>query len=45
MYGDHVHDAVLRSGARESGCTVHLVDDRYDTGPILLQARVHGRPR
>lgn len=39
MYGDRVHEAVLRSGARESGCTVHLVDDRYDTGPILLQRR------
>lgn len=37
MYGDRVHQAVLRSGATESGCTVHLVNDEYDRGPILLQ--------
>jgi formyltetrahydrofolate-dependent phosphoribosylglycinamide formyltransferase len=40
FYGDRVHAAVLASGARESGCTVHLVDDQYDHGPILLQRRV-----
>jgi formyltetrahydrofolate-dependent phosphoribosylglycinamide formyltransferase len=40
MYGHHVHEAVLASGARESGATVHLVDDVYDRGPILAQARV-----
>ena len=40
MYGRHVHEAVLRSGARESGATVHLVDEVYDRGPILAQARV-----
>jgi phosphoribosylglycinamide formyltransferase-1 len=40
MYGHHVHEAVLASGAKESGCTVHLVDDTYDTGPILLQRSV-----
>jgi formyltetrahydrofolate-dependent phosphoribosylglycinamide formyltransferase len=39
MYGDRVHEAVLRSGAKESGCTVHLVDDEYDHGPIILQKR------
>lgn len=39
MYGDRVHRAVLGSGASESGCTVHLCDDRYDTGPIVLQRR------
>jgi phosphoribosylglycinamide formyltransferase-1 len=37
MYGDRVHEAVIRSGATESGCTVHLVNDQYDRGPILLQ--------
>jgi phosphoribosylglycinamide formyltransferase-1 len=37
MFGDRVHEAVLRSGATESGCTVHLVDDVYDHGRILLQ--------
>lgn len=39
MYGRHVHEAVIRSGARESGCTVHVVDEQYDRGPILLQKR------
>lgn len=39
MYGDHVHEAVIASGARESGCTVHLCDGAYDRGPILLQMR------
>lgn len=37
MYGLRVHEAVLRAGDRRSGCTVHLVDDRYDEGPIVLQ--------
>lgn len=37
MYGDRVHAAVLASGARISGCTVHLVDDQFDHGPIVLQ--------
>lgn len=40
MYGEHVHRAVLASGRRETGCTVHLVDDTYDRGEIVLQRRV-----
>lgn len=40
FYGDRVHEAVLASGDRESGCTVHWVDDRYDHGKIILQKRV-----
>lgn len=40
MYGDRVHAAVLAAGEVESGCTVHLCDDEYDRGRILLQARV-----
>lgn len=40
MFGRHVHAAVLASGARESGCTVHWVDHEYDHGPILAQQRV-----
>jgi phosphoribosylglycinamide formyltransferase 1 len=39
MHGRHVHGAVLAAGERESGCTVHLVDAAYDTGPIVLQER------
>ena len=37
MYGHHVHDAVIASGAKYSGCTVHFVDEGCDTGPIILQ--------
>lgn len=44
MYGDRVHEAVLRSGAPESGCTVHLCDAQYDRGPIILQKRCPVRP-
>ncbi len=40
MYGDAVHEAVLAAKASESGCTVHLCDNEYDRGRILLQARV-----
>ena len=39
MYGARVHEAVLASGDRESGCTVHLVTERYDEGQVVLQAR------
>lgn len=37
MYGHRVHEAVIAAGVRYSGATVHLVDDDYDTGPIVLQ--------
>ncbi len=40
MYGRRVHEAVLASGATESGATVHLVDEVYDRGAVLAQARV-----
>ena len=40
MYGARVHAAVLASGTAESGATVHLVDEEYDRGEILGQARV-----
>jgi phosphoribosylglycinamide formyltransferase 1 len=40
MYGRHVHEAVLKSGVKFSGCTVHFVDEGTDTGPIVLQAVV-----
>ncbi len=40
MYGRRVHEAVLASGATVSGATVHLVDEEYDRGEILAQARV-----
>jgi folate-dependent phosphoribosylglycinamide formyltransferase PurN len=34
-----VHESVLASGDRESGCTVHWVDERYDHGDTILQRR------
>lgn len=37
MYGRKVHEAVLAHGCKLSGCTVHFVDNTYDTGPIILQ--------
>ncbi|MEN8149641.1 MAG: phosphoribosylglycinamide formyltransferase [Planctomycetota bacterium] len=40
FYGHRVHDAVVESGVKFSGCTVHFADDRYDTGPIILQRTV-----
>jgi phosphoribosylglycinamide formyltransferase-1 len=40
MYGNHVHEAVLAAGERETGVTIHLVDEAYDQGAIIAQARV-----
>ena len=40
FHGMHVHQAVLARGCTVSGCTVHLVDDEYDHGRILLQETV-----
>ena len=45
MYGRRVHEAVLAAGARVSGATVHLVDNTYDTGPIVLQRCVAIEPQ
>ena len=36
-YGHHVHEAVIESGVKVSGCTVHFVDNEYDCGPIIIQ--------
>jgi len=40
FYGNRVHRAVLESGVKLSGCTVHFADACYDHGPIVLQAAV-----
>lgn len=40
MYGRHVHEAVLAAGRKASGATVHFVDDEYDRGASIAQARV-----
>jgi len=40
MYGPRVHEAVLASGAEESGATVHFVDEAFDRGAIIAQEKV-----
>ena len=40
MYGHHVHDAVIASGVKISGATVHIVNEEFDRGPIVLQRTV-----
>ncbi len=40
MYGERVHKAVLEAKEKESGCTVHVVDEHYDNGKILNQIKV-----
>ena len=44
MYGRRVHEAVIAAGDKESGATVHLVDDQYDHGPVVAQSRVSVLP-
>ncbi len=44
MYGHHVHDAVIASGARISGATVHFVDEQFDRGAIIAQWPVPVHP-
>ncbi|TDH24104.1 phosphoribosylglycinamide formyltransferase [Segetibacter sp. 3557_3] len=39
MYGEHVHTSVLAAGDKESGITIHYVDEHYDSGDIIFQAR------
>ena len=40
MYGQHVHEAVIAAGEKESGISIHLVDDIYDNGKIIFQKSV-----
>lgn len=37
MYGEKVHQAVVKKGAKVTGCTVHFVTNEYDAGPIIVQ--------
>jgi phosphoribosylglycinamide formyltransferase-1 len=39
MYGHHVHNAVISANEKESGITIHYVNEAYDEGNIILQAR------
>ncbi|WP_421775069.1 phosphoribosylglycinamide formyltransferase [Gracilimonas sp.] len=40
FYGSNVHKAVIGAGEMESGCTVHIVTEEFDEGPILAQTKV-----
>ncbi|MDR3049382.1 MAG: phosphoribosylglycinamide formyltransferase [Elusimicrobiota bacterium] len=40
MYGHFVHEAVIKSGEKKSGATVHFVNERYDDGKIIIQREV-----
>jgi phosphoribosylglycinamide formyltransferase-1 len=44
MYGMHVHEAVISAGEKVTGATVHLVDEEYDHGAIILQRKVPVSP-
>ena len=44
MYGMHVHQAVIHNGEKESGITIHLVDEQYDHGEQLFQCRCAVKP-
>lgn len=37
MYGEYVHEAVINAGEKESGITIHYVDEHYDNGDIIFQ--------
>lgn len=39
MYGDRVHEAVVAAGERESGITIHYVNEHYDEGTVIAQFR------
>lgn len=40
FYGSNVHKAVINAGEKESGCTVHVVTEEFDEGPVLAQTKV-----
>ena len=40
MYGDHVHKAVIAAGEKESGATIHFVNEHYDEGHVISQIKV-----
>lgn len=44
MWGHHVHEAVIAAGEKESGVTVHYIDENYDRGRILMQEHVDIEP-
>lgn len=44
MYGENVHRAVIEAGERESGITIHYVDEHYDNGDVIMQAKCEVLP-
>lgn len=44
MYGHHVHQAVIDSGDTHSGITIHYIDNEYDRGKIIFQAKCPVKP-
>ena len=44
MYGSHVHKAVIENKEKESGISIHLVNEKYDEGSILFQAKCRVLP-
>jgi phosphoribosylglycinamide formyltransferase-1 len=44
MYGRRVHEAVIATGAAESGICIHLVDEEYDRGPVIARRAVPVEP-
>ena len=44
MYGMHVHEAVVAAGDKESGITIHYINENYDDGDIIFQAKCEVLP-
>jgi phosphoribosylglycinamide formyltransferase-1 len=44
MYGMNVHEAVIQAGERKSGVSIHIVEEEYDTGPVIAQCAVDVMP-
>jgi phosphoribosylglycinamide formyltransferase-1 len=45
MYGNHVHEAVINNQEKQSGITIHLVNENYDDGEIIFQAKCDISPQ
>jgi phosphoribosylglycinamide formyltransferase 1 len=45
MYGDRIHQAVIEAGEKESGITIHYVNEEYDKGDVIFQARCPVSPK
>lgn len=44
MYGMHVHEAVVAAGEKESGITIHYINENYDEGDVIFQAKCEVLP-